>query len=252
MNRGARERERIEQERLWLRFSRQVALHVENAIKEAGQALAERYAEGGKIDTAEIALVFIPTIAKSLRRAYSRIIPAFASRMLARFRKTQPEVLETKNTEGAIGQLIRSRLRYRADEQAQKIGKTLSRKIFKAVQAGVDAGESYEKTASRILDVTSGSVARSKARTIARTEMHNASQAAQFEVVESLQLSVSKIWLAGEDDRTRHTHAEVDGQKRPHNEPFNVNGWPMQFPGDDSYGAPAGEIINCRCSLAYE
>ena len=32
---------------------------------------------------------------------------------------------------------------------------------------------------------------------------------------------------------------------------FSVGGFPMEYPMDDRYGAPAGEIINCSCTVIY-
>lgn len=60
-----------------------------------------------------------------------------------------------------------------------------------------------------------------------------------------------KKWLAILDERTRATHAFADGQEQPIELPFDVGGFYMMFPKDDSMGAPSSEIINCRCSVAY-
>lgn len=62
--------------------------------------------------------------------------------------------------------------------------------------------------------------------------------------------NLTKIWLATEDERTRETHVQADGQRRPLNQPFDVGGAPMDFPGDP-FG-PDAEVCNCRCTLIYE
>lgn len=62
-------------------------------------------------------------------------------------------------------------------------------------------------------------------------------------------LTVTKTWVATLDDRTREAHAEADGQTVGLDEPFNVDGEDLEYPGDD-----AGDIantINCRCSVIY-
>ena len=59
---------------------------------------------------------------------------------------------------------------------------------------------------------------------------------------------MKKEWIASFDDRTRDTHAEADGQVVRYNDPFFVGGYQIQYPGEP--GAPAAEIINCRCSVA--
>lgn len=57
----------------------------------------------------------------------------------------------------------------------------------------------------------------------------------------------AKRWVAVHDDRTRHSHAEADGQVVFLNDPFLVNGHAMKYPGDPA--APAGEVVNCRCVM---
>lgn len=60
-----------------------------------------------------------------------------------------------------------------------------------------------------------------------------------------------KIWHTEMDDRVRDTHKGMEAVTIPIDEYFDVHGWEMLFPGDDSLGAPAEEIVNCRCSLSY-
>ena len=60
----------------------------------------------------------------------------------------------------------------------------------------------------------------------------------------------SKVWLATEDQRTRPEHLAVDGQKVGITQPFIVWGEGLQFPGDPS--GRADNVIQCRCSMAYE
>lgn len=54
-------------------------------------------------------------------------------------------------------------------------------------------------------------------------------------------------WQTMEDERVRLTHAEADLQTVPIDMPFNVGGYMMMFPMDDSMGAPLSEILGCRC-----
>ncbi len=60
--------------------------------------------------------------------------------------------------------------------------------------------------------------------------------------------ATKKYWSAIMDDATRETHAEADGQERDIQEPFEVGGSLLQYPGDASLGADLSEIINCRCA----
>lgn len=58
--------------------------------------------------------------------------------------------------------------------------------------------------------------------------------------------SIKKIWIATLDNRTRHTHAMLDGKDVALDEIFD-NG--CSRPRDPN-GSPA-EVCNCRCSLKY-
>lgn len=55
------------------------------------------------------------------------------------------------------------------------------------------------------------------------------------------------IWVSAGDNLVRDTHAEADGQVKPINEPFEVGDSLMMYPCDNSLGAGAEEIVNCRC-----
>lgn len=60
-----------------------------------------------------------------------------------------------------------------------------------------------------------------------------------------------KTWHTIIDKKTRDWHAEVNGQRKPITEPFEVAGELMQFARDESLGASGGNIVNCRCSVTY-
>ncbi len=97
-------------------------------------------------------------------------------------------------------------------------------------------------------------ISRTRATTIARTEVVSASnmgsimgaeqQAAEFEV------DMNKLWLATRDGRTRDAHNDADGQAKKMKESFVVAGELLDFPGDPK-GSP-GNVINCRCAVTYE
>ncbi len=57
-----------------------------------------------------------------------------------------------------------------------------------------------------------------------------------------------KEWAAVLDERTRLSHANADGQRQNHQDPFIVQGQSLMFPGDTNLGATADNVIRCRCS----
>ena len=60
-----------------------------------------------------------------------------------------------------------------------------------------------------------------------------------------------KRWVAMRDRKVRHTHVWADGQEADIQKPFIVGGYEMLFPLDQSLGADAKEVVNCRCICTY-
>lgn len=58
-----------------------------------------------------------------------------------------------------------------------------------------------------------------------------------------------KRWVAVLDEKTRPDHRAANGQERAQNEPFDVGGYAMEYPGDTN--APIEEWVNCRCQIAF-
>lgn len=95
--------------------------------------------------------------------------------------------------------------------------------------------------------------------TIGRVEAMSAIQAAKHEAyrqaIESGVLKenqVTKVWRSAGDFRVRHTHRALNGDSVRFRENFTTpTGAQMRFPMDTSLGAPASEIVNCRCDCEY-
>ena len=91
-----------------------------------------------------------------------------------------------------------------------------------------------------------------RANTIARTEATNAMNKSQVLALNSSGLQWEKSWDAIRDERTRDAHFAMDPELWIDlNEPFNVGGELLGYPGDITLGATAGNLINCRCSLRF-
>lgn len=65
--------------------------------------------------------------------------------------------------------------------------------------------------------------------------------------IELVKTQTTHTWDATLDEVTRPHHWETDGKTIPVNEPFFIAGEWLMFPGDDSLGATAKNLINCRC-----
>lgn len=93
-----------------------------------------------------------------------------------------------------------------------------------------------------------------RATLIARTELYTAANAAtHFSMrLEYDPAQLLKEWCCFGDESVRTSHNTPELQQRiPYAQPFVVDNFEMQFPGDTSFGAPAREITNCRCIVLY-
>ena len=120
-----------------------------------------------------------------------------------------------------------------------------------AITQGIIQGEDIRQIAKRIADTTGESSYKSAVRN-ARTAFTGAQNAGRMEGLHQAQelgIKVKKQWMATLDNRTRDAHAELDGQIRDVDEPFEVDGMEIDYPGDPS--ADPSLVYNCRCTLTY-
>lgn len=127
--------------------------------------------------------------------------------------------------------------------------------VVAEVERGIREGfpvQDVAKEIDRILTATGSERWPNRAITVARTETIGAVNAgvyrsAVLDAEERGDPAPFKQWLSTVDDRTRPTHVAADRQRTLMSEPFVVGTARLQFPGDPA--GPAGEVINCRCSL---
>lgn len=140
--------------------------------------------------------------------------------------------------------------RANAAAKVQKITKTTRKLIFSALDEGATDGLSLNETAKLIRNTTGGVIGRARSFVIARTETHAASQSASFQAATATRIpAMQKEWAAVNDQRTRDSHKEADGQRQTLDEKFEVGSSALDYPGDPS-GEPE-EVINCRCQQLY-
>lgn len=123
------------------------------------------------------------------------------------------------------------------------------KQITKQITSGILQGESIGKIADRlqknIPNMNRDSAIRT-ARTAA-TGAQNAGRMDSYLAAEKMGIELQREWMATLDNRTRHAHQMLDGQKRLIGEPFSVDGQEIMFPGDPS--AKGYLVYNCRCTL---
>lgn len=142
-------------------------------------------------------------------------------------------------------------IRTEAARAITRISHSLTEDIRQRVFDGVQEGWSQDKIARELANDLPD-FSRNRAATIARTETHGAAMWAMDETVKYKGIEiVTKQWAANRDTRVRPSHAAMDGVTIPVDDPFETDDGDMMFPGDDSLGADAGGIINCRCAVKY-
>ena len=116
------------------------------------------------------------------------------------------------------------------------------------INGGISEGQSKEEIADSLVstfdDMSEGNV-----RTIAMTETTGAFNYASNEIANDMMPGGStKVWNTTSGN-PRPWHEEADGQEVPIDEPFDVDGEDLMYPGDPD--GSAENIINCMCVVSY-
>ena len=123
------------------------------------------------------------------------------------------------------------------------------KKINAETLQGILQGESMDKIAKRMMNVQEMNKTQAirSARTIVTGAENKGRQDSYKRAVED-GIVMKREWLATNDSRTRHWHAELDGVEVDVDEPWENEFGKIMFPGAPS-AAPAN-TYNCRCSMA--
>lgn len=121
-------------------------------------------------------------------------------------------------------------------------------RINHALTQGILQGESPAQISKRFLKVMGSNekAAIRNART-AVTSAQNGGRMDSYQKASEIGIEIQKEWLATSDSRTRDSHVEANGQRKPWDKPFDMDQGVLMFPGDPK-GHPA-EVYNCRCTV---
>lgn len=154
---------------------------------------------------------------------------------------TRPGDLPLIPIEGRLDRLV---------GKMQGLGPDTATSLGRALQQGTNLGEGIDKLAARVQSVfdTSDHVA----DRIARTEVVGASNGVADDYAGALHSSMplEKSWLATQDERTRPSHSDADGQTVGYDETFTVGDSQLEYPGDPD--GDDDEVMNCRCTATYD
>lgn len=135
------------------------------------------------------------------------------------------------------------------------VTETTKRQILAVLEQGQKQGWGIERMVTELenLDAIMGY----RARRIVRTELGIAANFGHNLAAEEVDFEVDKEWITANDHRVRDSHRKMDGQLIDTDLHFEVPVYKgktligeerMSGPGDPS--ASAGNVINCRCTIA--
>ena len=143
--------------------------------------------------------------------------------------------------EGKVMKLVR--------EATGTTRESLTEEIVESVRSALAEGLTSSETIAQISDRIDGVyqfAQEYRSTLIARTETISAANTAAYDMLGRVNAKVQ--WLTSRDGKVRDTHQLLEGNTRPHGEPFiTASGATLLYPGDP--GGPPEEIIQCRCTL---
>ena len=135
----------------------------------------------------------------------------------------------------------------RLDFFSSSVNETTADLLKGELTEAIEAGETIDEISRRVDKVFTFSETH-RSKRIARTEVIGATNDGQLSAYGEAGMK-GKKWLTARDEKVRASH-QIDGQVVPITESFTTgDGNRLNYPGDRSTGAPAGDIINCRCTV---
>lgn len=206
---------------------------------------------------------WVPQLRKTLNKHTKYALVEFGSIVLSDA-KSLGFISETKKNLD-FDSFVESYIKRRTGSNISTITNTTEKQVKRIVKEwtaqSIRDGDSVQDL-SFFLETEFEGLSKSNAVRIARTEVALASNNGALEAVKSLEIpGMVKEWVSASDSRVRdggenglgpdHSSVSDDNGEIPIDEKFKVN--PdvlMDGPGDT--GAPADQVINCRCVLVFK
>ena len=138
----------------------------------------------------------------------------------------------------------------RAGENIVSVTGSLKDELVKILRSNMDVADAVgvEKLTQQVFR-DYGKIAEWMVRRIAQTETMIGLAEAGAIAADTLDVGFTKTWAVSGLGNTRDSHLAMDGIEVDADEPFRLEDCLMMYPHDSSFGAPAGEIINCACDV---
>lgn len=236
--------------RKWNRFQQRHELTFTKLFKKALQQQVRAF-EKSK-DPMLIPAYPIYTVLKEL---YSKVGPLWANEIRKDIRgKTITKARLPMGFNEDIINLMREYFGIDLLNDAELMTRYSREVIAKVLSDSLPLGLSFDEIVKKLLVHPEFSAMR--ARRIARTETVTAANGASMIYVRQSKAKWNKVWIAVKDARTRHNHRDIDGTEIDIDTPFKLPDAEMMQPGarkqPNNLAVPASEVVNCRCTVAFE
>jgi len=193
-------------------------------------------------------------VQQGIKQIYINTLPFFANQTSRQLmpKKSTPDPITTDQWDAYIASKVVPKLAKRISWITGTTEQVFKETAQRLCAQGLKEGLGIDKIASMIQSELNISE-KYRAERIARTEVVSASNEGSFAGAKDTGLDMDKEWIAYMDDKTRQTHADMNGTTVGMDETFNMpdnfgSMDELQYPGDN--GSPEN-TINCRCTIGY-
>lgn len=192
-------------------------------------------------------------IYKVLLRLYKTVGPLWAARTGVHITAREQKALMPMGFSERIVELMRQYYGLDLLNDAEQITAYTREIIVKVLSDAAQSGSSFDQIVKLL--TSNNELSTMRARRIARTETVTAANSAAYLNAKESGLLMRKEWLAVNDNRTRHSHKDVDGVTVNIDDYFTVGGAKMLTPGarvqENGLPVPPEQVVNCRCTEGF-
>lgn len=237
----------------WLRWSR-FQQRQENAFTKVFKKALQSQVEAFK-KTQDPLLIPSYPIYTALTELYKRVGPLWANEVRKDIRgKTITKAMMPMGFNENIIQLMREYFGIDLLNDAELMTRYSREVIARVLSDSLPLGLSFDQIVAKL--VVHPEFSAMRARRIARTETVTAANGASMIYVRQSKAKWNKVWISVKDARTRHNHVLVDNTTIDIDSPFKLPDSEMMQPGarkqPNGLSVPASEVVNCRCTVAFE
>ena len=254
----------LEKKQYWRSFDRMrtgfygsAGKQVAKRFSDEQRAILKAFEDGGEDEVIELleSDENIKEWNKTMTAIYVAVMDKFGSQVFDSLMGNDEKSLYTKNddeprpTFDVYNDAVQGFIGKTVADKVVKIQDSTKTKIKAIIRRGFEDGKSLPEVRDDIESLYLDQIIPNRSMVIARTEVIGASNAGSRQAAKQTGLNLQKEWVATADDRTRDSHDEADGQVKDMDEPYEVGGSLLMYPGDAEGGAD--EVIQCRCTEVY-